>query len=120
MNANTPDYLCRVKYPDITDAIHLCMKVGGNRTVFVAKSDVSVAFCNLGILKRHWHYLVMKCKSPITGRWAYFADKCQSFGAAISCRNFQEVSDSIAHIVCSRINQDLINYLDDYFFCPDS
>ena len=44
-------------------------------------------------------------------------DKCLAFGASISCKTFQEVSNGIAHIVKFKTGQDLVNYLDDYYFC---
>ena len=116
VNASMPSHLCTVKYPDFCDAIRLCMEVGGGRTVHISSSDISAAFRNLGILKRHWRYLIMKAKSPIDGCWYYFVEKCLSFGASILCHHFQEVSNCVAHIVKSRIHQDLINYLDDCCF----
>ena len=116
VNANTPKHLCTVKCPDFTDAVKLCMEIGAGRRVFISKSDVSAAFRNLGIIKSMWRFLLMKARSPKDGKWYYFVEKCLSFGAAISCHNFQEVSDAVAHIVKTRINQGLVNYLDDYFF----
>ena len=74
------------------------------------------AFCNLGVKKGQWHYLIMKAKSPIDNQWYYFVDKCLPFGAAISCTLFQSFSDAIAHLVKFRTLQDLVNYLDDFLF----
>ena len=50
-------------------------------------------------------------------------DKCQPFGASISCANFQLFSDTLAHIVSWKVqctlhiaNPALTNYLDDFLF----
>ena len=118
VNANTPEHLCKVQYPDFPDAVRLCMKMAGhsNLPVFLSKMDVSAAFHNLGILGKEWKYLIMKARSPFDGKWKFFVEKCLSFGASISCKNFQEFSNAIAHIVRVKTNWDLINFLDDYLF----
>ena len=119
VNANTPQKYCTVAYPDFSEAIKLCLAQGGERyrPVYISRSDVSAAFRNLGIKKKEWKYLIMKAKSPLDGKWYFFVEKCLSFGASISCRNFQEFSNAIAHIVRYKTKQDLVNYLDDYLFC---
>ena len=119
VNAYTPEWLCKVKYPDISNAIRLCISEAGTRSrpVFIARSDVSAAFRNLCVSKRYWKYLVMKAKSPFDHLWYYFFDKCLAFGASISCAHYQKVSDAITHIVQYRTNKDTVNYLDDNFFC---
>ena len=65
LNANTPKELCSVKYPDFAEAIRiidaLISKVGA---CFAGTSDAKLAFRNLCINKRFWHYLIMKAKSP--------------------------------------------------------
>ena len=129
VNANTPQHLCKVKYPDFTDAILRCMEEGVNCNL--SRSDMRAAFRNLGICPQHWRYLVMKCKSPFDGKWYYFFDKALPFGSSISCKVFQDFSDSVAHIVQWKISQLLqnsnedngqttlkkvINYLNDYLF----
>ena len=114
VNDNTPEELCKVKYPDFNEAIQLCIQAG----VFchIAKSDMKSAFRNLGINKKDWKYLVMKAVSPIDGKTYYFIDKCLPFGASISCSHFQRFSNAIKHIVQWRTKSNLINYLDDFFF----
>ena len=77
---------------------------------------MSSAFRHLGIAKRFWKYLVMKAKNPKDGKFYYFVDKCLPFGAAISCALFQAFSNAIAFVVRSRTGEDLLNYLDDFFF----
>ena len=114
VNANTPKELCSVKYPSFDDAVMLCIING--RSCLIAKSDLKSAFRNLGIKPDCWCYLVMMAIDPETGKRYYFVDKCLLFGAAISCALFQRVSNAIAHIVMYRTGQQLINYLDDYFF----
>ena len=117
VNSNIPSDLCSVKYPDFTDAVKLCLKAG--RSCKMSKSDMSTAFRNLGILREHWKYLIMQCKSPLDGKIYFFIDKCLAFGSSISCKHFQDFSDSIAHIVHHRSNapeKPLVNYLDDYIF----
>ena len=113
VNANTPAELCSVKYPSFDDAIRLCMKT---RAKYGAKSDMKSAFRNLGILKKHWKYLLLKARSPFDGKIYFFVDKCLPFGSSISCSHFQDFSDAVAHIFRYMSKEDVINYLDDYFF----
>ena len=82
----------------------------------MSKSDMSSAFRHLGILKKHWRYLVMLAKSPVDGKTYFFVDKCLPFDASISCSHFQAFSDAIPHIVQCKTGRDLLNYLDDVFF----
>ena len=112
VNANTPKHKCTVKYPDFNEAVMLCLKQGK----FVAKSDMKSAFRNMGIRKQDWKYLVMKAVSPIDGKTYYFVDKCLPFGASISCSHFQRFSNAVKHLVQWRTNQNIVNYLDDFFF----
>ena len=114
VNENTDKSLCSVKYPDFSEAIILCIIAGKNCKM--SKSDMTSAFRHLGMSKMDFCYLIMKAKDPTTGETFYFIDKCLPFGASISCAHFQSFSDSVAHIVRSKTLQDLINYLDDYFF----
>ena len=60
----------------------------------IAKSDMNSAFRNMGIMLKHWKYLVMKAVSPLDGKTYYFVDKCLPFGASISCSNFKEVCNN--------------------------
>ena len=114
VNANTPTHKTTVVYSSFDDAIKLCLKCG--KHCKMGKSDMSSAFRHLGIKPDHWKYLVMKAKSPFDGKFYYFVDKCLPFGASISCAHFQAFSDAVAHIVKYLTKQDLLNYLDDYFF----
>ena len=114
VNANTPEHLCTVKYPDFHEAIQLYLRQG--KGCHIAKSDMKSAFRNLGICKKHWKFLVMKAVSPIDGKTYYFVDKCLPFGASISCAHFQRFSNAVAHIVRWKTKRNLINYLDDYMF----
>ena len=114
VNANTPPKLCSVQYPDFSKAILLCLKAG--KSCKIARSDLTAAFRNLGILRDHWRYLVMKAKSPIDGQVYFFVDKCLPFGSSISCSHFQRFSNSLAHIVIYYTGEENVNYLDDYLF----
>ena len=114
VNANTDPSLCSVKYPDFSDAIKLCMKEG--IACKLGKSDMQAAFRNLGILKKHWKFLVIMAISPIDGKKYYFVDKALPFGSSISCAHFQDFSNAVAHIVKKKSGKSLVNYLDDYLF----
>ena len=114
VNANTPKKFCTVQYPDVSDAIRLCLDTG--KFCFVSKSDMKSAFRQLGISKRYWRYLLLKAKSPIDGKFYFFFDKAVPFGSSVSCRLFQKFSDSVAFLVMHETGRKLINYLDDYFF----
>ena len=114
VNANTPEQFCSVSYPDFNEALQLCIKQG--RVCHIAKSDMKSAFRNLGIRPEDWKFLVMKATSPFDGRTYYFVDKCLPFGASISCSHFQRFSNAVKHIVQWRTKQNIVNYLDDYFF----
>ena len=114
VNANTPKEKSAVSYPDFSEAIQLCVKAG--RSCKLSKSDMKSAFRNLGLCRRHWKFLIMKCESPIDGKTYYFVDKCLSFGASISCAHFQAFSNAISHIVSYKTKKENVNYLDDFIF----
>ena len=114
VNDNTPEHLCTVQYPDFSEAVQICLAEGKNCKI--AKSDVKMAFRNVGLNPKYFKYLVMKAKSPLDGQVYYFVDKCLPFGASISCKLFQSISDAIAHLVFYKTSKNLVNYLDDYFF----
>ena len=114
VNASIPDEECSVKYPDFLDAVKLCLKAG--KGCHGAKSDMSMAFRNIPMDSKPWRYLILKCKHPVSGKTYYFVDKCMPFGASISCAIFQEFSNAVAFIVRHKTGEDLVNYLDDYFF----
>ena len=103
-----------MKYPDFSDAVTLCIKAG--RMASCGKLDMSRAFRNVPMNKISWRYLELKAEHPITGKTYYFVDKCLPFGASISCKIFQDFSDSVAFLVKYQTKMDLVNYLDDYFF----
>ena len=118
VNINTPHESCRVNYAEFDHAVKLCMGEGVG--CHVGKSDMKSAFRNLGILKRHWRYLILKVRDPKDRKTYYFIDKCLPFGAAISCVHFQRFSNAMAHLVRWRMKQEtrkdkpVINYLDDF------
>ena len=116
VNANTPRHLCQVSYRDFDMAVKRCLEEGIGCSL--SKSDVKSAFRNLGILPKHWRYLIMKARNPRDGKIYYFVDKCLPFGALISCALFQAFSDALAHIVrwAAKCKKDIVNYLDDFLF----
>ena len=114
VNANTDPELCSVKYPDFMEAVKICLDTG--KCCYTARSDFRSAFRNLGILRKHWKFLVMKARNPIDNQWYFFIDKALPFGSSVSCSHFQKFSDSVAHLVIYRTNKPLVNYLDDYLF----
>ena len=114
VNSNTPKEHCSVVYPDLDDAIKICMREG--RGCHVARSDITSAFRHLPIRPEDWCLLVMKAESPLDGKTYYFVDKCLPFGHTISCALFQKVSDAIAFLVRRRTQKDNVNYLDDFLF----
>ena len=117
VNSETPVDLCKVKYPDFTEAIALYLEVGAKTAVvYSGKSDMKSAFRNLPISKLDFMLLIMKCENPEDRRTYYFVDKCLPFGTSISCTLFQQFSDAIAFIFKSRTGKSAVNYLDDYYF----
>ena len=114
VNANIPEQLCSIQYPDFNEAVKLCMGEGVG--CHIGRSDAKAAFRNLGIMPHFWPFLMLMAKSPIDGKMYQFFDKCVSFGAGSSCAIFQQVSDAIAHLVKFRTRKNLVNYLDDYLF----
>ena len=118
VNVNTLAEICKVKYQDFDQAIKLCLDLcaNDNQPVFLSKSDVDIAFRNLGLAPASWPWTVLKAKSPLDGRYYFFVDKCLPFGSSISCALFQVVSDAVVFLVKHRTNRPLINYLDDYLF----
>ena len=115
VNSEIPKEKCTVVYPDFDEAIKLCQKIGKN-TVFLGKSDMSLAFRHLPMRVSDFWLLTMKATNPETGKTYYFVDKCLPFGSLISCAIFQAFSDAVAYIVSVRMTHPNINYLDDYLF----
>ena len=74
------------------------------------------AFRNLGILRKHWQYLIIMAESPLDGKTYFFVNKCLPFGASISCSHFQKFSDAVAFLVKFKTEKDLVNYLNDFLF----
>ena len=130
INYHTPKELCTVKYRDLDHAIVNSLRILKEKgdgemknQLFFAKSDFSNAFRILPMAVKYRKFLVLKAQHPVTKKWYFFVDKCLPFGASISCANFQEFSDGVAHIVKWKIsctmyitNPALTNYLDDFLF----
>ena len=114
VNENIPKHLCKVNYPSFDKAIQLCIAAGIGCKI--SKSDMQSAFRNLGMLPRHWKYLVLKAVSPIDGKTYYFIDKALPFGSSISCSHFQRFSNAVAHLIRVITGNDNVNYLNDYLF----
>ena len=113
VNAGIPKELCKVKYPDFTEAVRMCLIDG--RCAKIGKLDMSMAFRQAPISCDDRKLLVLKAEHPISKKVYFFVDKCLPFGSSISCKIFQEISHSIAHIVAWHNNNKTLNYLDDYF-----
>ena len=104
-----------MRCPDLDEAVWLCLKAG--KFCKIGKSDLSSAFRHLPMKIQDIRYLVMKAEHPLTKKIYYFVDKCLPFGSLISCAHFQEVSNTIAHVVKFRNKgKKNVNYLDDFFF----
>ena len=114
VNAGIPKRYTSVVYPDFSEAVKLCFKAG--KGAVCAKSDMSMAFRNVPLRPDCWALLVLKAYHPETGEEFWFFDKCLPFGASISCKIFQDFSNSVAHLVRYETKHPLVNYLDDYFF----
>ena len=115
INSNIPKDKCSVQYPDFSEVVFMCLRVG--RSCKIGRSDMRSAFRQLGLRVEDFPLLVMKARSPLNGEIYYFVDKCLPFGASISCALFQNFSESVAHIVRYKTkSQELLSYLDDYFF----
>ena len=95
VNANTPDEICSVKYPDFSQAINLCLKEG--RYCRLAKSDMQSAFRVLGVVRRHWRYLLLKAKSPFDGKILLFPGQ----GDPIWFKNFMFTFSTCVQWNCS-------------------
>ena len=114
VNSGIPKRVTSVKYPDFMEAVKLCVVAGASASC--AKSDMSMAFRNIPCSSDLWYPLILKAEHPETKEIFWFVDKCLPFGSSISCKIFQDFSDSIAHLVRYRSSKPLVNYLDDYFF----
>ena len=114
VNSGIPKYLTTVKYPDFNEAIKLCVVSGVAANC--AKSDMPMAFRHVPVSPQLWYLLILKANHPTTNELFYFLDKFLPFGSSISCKIFQEFSNSVAHLVYFRTKVPLVNYLDDYFF----
>ena len=94
----------------------MCMNLG-SKTIFVGKSDMSMAFRHVPLRIQDFSILIMRARHLVTKKVYWFVEKCLPFGSSISCAIFQAVSDCISHIVTVQTNKPNLNYLDDYLFC---
>ena len=76
VNSETPKEICKVKYPDFSQAVKLCISEGNNGVTYSGKSDMKSAFRNLPMALKDFMLLVMKAENPIDGLIYYFVDKC--------------------------------------------
>ena len=88
VNANTPEHLCKVKYPDFNEAIQICIAEG--KFCYIAKSDMKSAFRNLGIKPEHWKFLIMKAKSPVDGKTYYLWTNAYPLGHLFPVFTFRD------------------------------
>ena len=116
VNAGIPYKFCKVKYPDFTEAVKMCMNLQ-SETIFVGKSDMSMAFRHVPLWVCDFRILILKASHPISNKVYWFVEKCLPFGSSISCAIFQAISDCIAHIATYQMGNPNLNYLDDYLFC---
>ena len=115
MNAQIPREECTVQYLDFDQAVKMCLDPPSDQ-IYAGKSDMSMAFRNIPLKIVDFKFLVLKAEHQETGNVWYFVDKCLPFGSSISCKIFQEISNSIAFLVSLRMKRPTLNYLDDYFF----
>ena len=109
---------CTVKYPDFEDAIHLIQQQAiWARPVYIGRSDMRSAFRQMPLKIGDFCLMLMKAKCPKDGQVYWFVDKCLPFGCSISCKLFQDFSDSVAFLVSWKADgKPNVNYLDDFFF----
>ena len=124
VNTCTPREDCSVKYNDLDHAIMNCLQVSqenlsltGRKTVFLGKTDLSMAFRVLPMKICCLCWLVLMAENPKTRKFQYFVDKCLPIGASISCSHYQRFSNALRHIIVYRTKRKSItNYLDDFLF----
>ena len=136
VNSDTPEHLCKVKYPDFNEAVMRCLEElqilqkcgedkerstsvsGSERFEYVttAKSDLKSAFRILPLRICDVKFLIMMAENPKDNITYFFVDKNLPFGASISCKHFQDFSNCLAHIQKIKSGKRPINYLDDFFF----
>ena len=121
VNAWTPSKKCTIKYSDLDHVVQNCIELlrrTGAKHIFYSKSDLMSAFRILPILPRHRRFLLMAADHPETGVTFFFAEKNLPFGASISCSHFTRFSNSLRHLVETRLSTRYVitNYLDDFLF----
>ena len=128
LNYFMPKELCTMHYNDLDYAVSCCLeacdKLHGlmdsltDDPIYFAKTDLRSTFRMLPVSHQDWPWLIFKVEHPITGRVAYFIDKCLPFGASISCSLFQCFSNTLKHIVEKLTGKphSITNYLDDFLF----
>lgn len=114
VNDYIPDSYSKVQYQDLDKAVQMCLEKEGE--LWVAKADLKNAFRELPIRRQDRRWLVMKAQHPTTGEVFYFVEKNLCFGSSCSCFLFQKFSDALAHVYRFRSQNDICNYLDDFFF----
>ena len=106
VNAGIPKSECTVKYPDFEEAVKMCLKLKSQQ-IFVGKSDMSMAFRHILLKVQDFKLMILKAYYPITDELWYYIDKCLPFGSLISCKIFQEISNSIAYLMSFKTKDQL-------------
>ena len=136
LNHHTPEDMCKVKYRDLDFAVRASLALRnevlssrGEETqdrndivLFYGKSDLRSAFKILPILPHQRRFLLFKAINPLTGDYVYFVEKTLPFGASVSCKKFQDFSDSLRHIMERTTGRQFMvtNYLDDFLFVGET
>ena len=114
MNENIPREQCTVHYPDFNLAVQMCIKEGVNCKI--GHSDMRSAFRQLGTRKS---VVLDDNEGQVSTRWShvFLCRQMCGFGSSKSYAIFQEFSNCIVYLVKFRTKKNLLNYLDDYYFC---
>ena len=144
INHFIPEEECTVKYKDLDYAVKTCIHlkkeifrdlqrryeqlaklgifVNDEETdfggIYLAKTDIKMAFRLVPVLPRQRFLLTMCCTHPVTRKTAFFLEKNLPFGLSKSCAIFQFFSDALSHIIETLTGRHFMvtAYLDDYLF----
>ena len=131
VNNCTPDEFCTVKYHDFDATIRNCLVLidrikqendSQPVNLYISKTDLVSAFRALPVKPSLRWLLCLKVIHPIMKKVFYCVDKNLPFGHSISCKLFNEVSNSLKHILEAVTNKKFVcnNYLDDYLLVEKS
>jgi hypothetical protein len=113
INSEIPSQYSSVQYESLDHAIQCILSQGNN--CLISKADVESAFRIIPLHSSSFNLLGFCWEGK------YYFDMCLPMGLSISCNIFEQFSNAIQWILCTKLNVKCMSHiLDDYIFMGDA